>query len=102
MRLGALLGALLEASLDLVAVADKALSERTVIARLIGEFALILEPPRAAMLRAGLTALLTLLRRLVHHVENAKVMLGMLKIALGHHPVAAAGRVPPHLKIFFK
>ena len=39
---------------------------------------------------------------LVHQIENAEIVLGVLEIALGHHPVAAAGRVASQLQIFLK
>ena len=55
--------------------------------------------------RPALRALLPVLRRLAlllrlgHRVENAKVVLGMLEIAFGHHPVAHAGRIAAKLQI---
>jgi hypothetical protein len=48
--------------------------------------------------RIGRLALLDL----GHGVENAEVMLRVLEIALGHHPVARPCRIPTKLKIFFE
>src|SRR5208283_3777278 len=50
-----------------------------------------------------LTALLlVLLRGLVHRIENAEIVLGVLEIALRHHAVARSGRVPPEVQIFLE
>ena len=46
--------------------------------------------------------LLLLLRGLVHGVQDAKVVLGVLEVAFGHHPVAGAGRVPAELEILLE
>ena len=56
-------------------------------------------PARAALL---LAVLLALLRRLVHRVQDAEIVLGVLEIALRHHPVAAAGRVAAELEVFLE
>lgn len=46
----------------------------------------------------------TLLLRdgLIHQVEHTEIMLSVLKIALGHHAITAARRIPPQLQIFLK
>mgnify|MGYP003365099879 CR=1 FL=1 len=49
-----------------------------------------------------LTLDLTLLGSLIHRVENAKIMLGMLKIGFSENTVACTGRIPPKLKIFLE
>ena len=49
-----------------------------------------------------LTALLVLLRRLVHRIQDAKVMFRMLEIGLGGDPVAATGRVTAQLQILLE
>ena len=46
--------------------------------------------------------LLALLRRLVHRVQDAEIVLGVLEIALRHHPVAGAGRVAAELQVFLE
>ena len=43
-----------------------------------------------------------LLDRLVHRVDDAEVVFGMLKIAFRHHPVAAAGRIAAELEVFLE
>src|SRR5271157_5771278 len=50
-----------------------------------------------------LTALLlVLLRGLVHRIEDAEIVLGVLEIALRHHAVARSGRVPAELQVFLE
>jgi hypothetical protein len=61
-----------------------------------GRFALIRAPVRVV------TALLLLLRRLVHGVEDTEVVLCVLEEAFRLHPIPAAGRVAPELQIFFE
>ena len=46
--------------------------------------------------------LLVLLRGLVHRVEDAEIVLGVLEIALRHHAVARASSVPPELQVFLE
>ena len=55
--------------------------------------------PRAVLL---LAVLLVLLRRLVHRVQDAEIVLGVLEVALRHHPVATAGRVAAELEVFLE
>jgi hypothetical protein len=65
-----------------------------------------------AVLTAGLAGLLglatlrggalALLGGLGHGVEDAEVMLSVLKVTLGHHAVAAAGRVAAELEVFLE
>ena len=57
-------------------------------------------PLLAALMLSALLAILG--GRLVHQVQHAKIVLGMLKIAFGHHPVANAGRVAAQLQIFLE
>ena len=59
----------------------------------------IIGPSRRALL---LAILLVLLRRLVHRVQDAEIVLGVLKVALCHHPVAAAGRIAAELQVLFE
>ena len=47
-------------------------------------------------------SLLGLLRRLVHGVEDAEIVLGVLEVAFRHHAVAAAGRVAAELEVFLE
>ena len=54
------------------------------------------------VLLLGLTIWLALLLGLIHGIEDAKVMFGMLEECFRSHPVAAAGRVAPKLKVFFE
>ena len=56
--------------------------------------------PRAG--RLLLTLPLALLRRLVHRIEDAEIVLGVLEVALRHHPVAAAGRVAAKLEVLLE
>lgn len=76
-----------------------------VLVGVAAEFLAILAilPALAATLTATrlATALLGLLR-LVHGVQNAKIMFRVLKIALRHHPVAGAGGIAPKLQIFLE
>ena len=53
-------------------------------------------PPLLAVL------LLVLLRRLVHRIQDAEIVLRVLEVALRHDPVAAAGRVPAELEILLE
>ncbi len=54
-------------------------------------------------LLAPLLAPLALLSgRLIHQIQDAEIMLGVLEIAFRHDPVAAAGRVAAKLQIFLK
>ncbi len=46
--------------------------------------------------------LILLLGCLVHGVQDAEVMLCMLEIALGHHAVSAAGRIPAKLQVLLE
>ena len=39
---------------------------------------------------------------LIHQVQNPEIMLSVLEIAFGHHPIAAAGGVPAQLQILLK
>ena len=45
---------------------------------------------------------LMLRRRLVHGVEDAEVMLGVLEVGFRHHPVAAAGRIAAELQVLLE
>lgn len=68
---------------------------------------LIAEPLTLLLgLALGLTLGLTLRRLrqrgLVHGVQNAKIMLGMLEVALGHNPITRARRVTAELQILLK
>jgi hypothetical protein len=47
-------------------------------------------------------ALLILLRRLIHRIQDAEVVLGVLEIAFRHHAIAAAGRITSELQVFFE
>ena len=60
--------------------------------------------PRQRPARRGLllAVLLVLLRRLVHRVQDAEIVLGVLEVALRHHPVAAAGRIAAELQVFLE
>src|ERR1700722_756740 len=58
--------------------------------------------PALALLVLAAVPLLPLLSRLVHRVQNAEIVLGVLKIAFRQHPVAARGRVTPKLQIFLE
>ena len=49
-----------------------------------------------------LAVLLPLLRGLVHRIQNAEIMLGVLEVALRHHPVATAGGITAKLEIFLE
>jgi hypothetical protein len=49
-----------------------------------------------------LLLLLVLLRRLIHGIQDAEIVLRVLKIALCHHAVAAAGRIAAELEILLK
>ncbi len=49
-----------------------------------------------------LTVRLPLLLRLVHGIQDAKVMFGVLKECFRRHSVATAGRVASELKILFE
>ena len=74
-----------------------------VLARLAAGLFRIAIAALAALLRiALLTALLGLLNRLVHRVDNAEIMLGVLEVAFRHHPVPAAGRVTAELEVFLE
>ena len=63
-------------------------------------------PPSSPYGRRGppllLAVLLALLRRLVHRIQDAEIVLGVLEVALRHHPVAAAGRVAAELEVFLE
>jgi hypothetical protein len=72
-----------------------------------GLVAIHLPRPLAAVLPATLTTnlpagLTPLGNRLVHQVEDAEVVLGMLEITLRHHAVATTGRVAAQLKVFLE
>src|SRR5208283_5633483 len=56
----------------------------------------------ALALLALAAVLLTLLHRLVHRVQDAEIVLGVLEIAFRHHPVAARGRVAAELQVFLE
>ena len=43
-----------------------------------------------------------LLLRLIHGVEDAEIMFGVLEAALSHHAVAGAGRIAAKLEVFLK
>jgi hypothetical protein len=65
----------------------------------------LVAPPRmaATLMAVHLARTLTLLRGgLVHQVQNAKVVLGVLKVTLGHHAVATARRVASQLQVFLE
>ncbi len=51
---------------------------------------------------AALLILLMLHRSLVHGVQDAEVMLRMLKIAFRHNAIPTAGRIAPKLEVFFE
>jgi hypothetical protein len=53
-------------------------------------------------IRVVAALLLLLLRRLVHRVQNAEIVLGVLEEAFRLHPVSAAGRVAAKLEVFLK
>ena len=57
-----------------------------------------------AVLAVALDRLLTLalLGGLGNGIQNTKVMLGVLEVALGHDAVAGAGRIPAKLQIFLE
>src|SRR5579872_4147472 len=61
-------------------------------------------PTLLAIVRPALTPilLLVLLRRLVHRIQDAEIVLRMLEIALGHHAITAARRVAPELQILLE
>ena len=46
--------------------------------------------------------LLVLLRRLIHRIQNAEIVFGVLEIAFRHHSVAATGRVTAELEVFLE
>ena len=46
--------------------------------------------------------LLALLSSLIHGIQNAKIMLGMLKIGFSKNTVTRSRCIPPELKIFFE
>ena len=69
-----------------------------VVARLAGRLRVAI----AALTALLGTALLGLLNRLVHRVDNAKIMLGVLEVALRHYPVPATGRVAAELQVFLE
>ena len=69
------------------------------LARRLGALLVAIGPALAGLL---LAVLLTLLRRLVHRVQDAEIVLGVLEIALRHHPVAAAGRVAAKLEVLLE
>jgi hypothetical protein len=52
--------------------------------------------------RTRLSRRLPLLGRLRHRVQDAKIMFGILEIALRHHPVAAAGSIAAKLQVFLE
>ncbi len=56
----------------------------------------------ASLLTTLLAPLALLSDRLIHQIQDAEIMLGMLEIAFRHDPVAAAGRVAAKLQIFLK
>src|SRR6185312_2951069 len=61
----------------------------------------------AALVRTPLLVLavllrLALLRRLVHRVQDAEIVLGVLEIGLRHHAIAAARRVTAELQVFLE
>ncbi len=57
----------------------------------------------ATLMAIDLPGALTLLRdRLVHQVENTKIVLGVLEVTFRHHPVATARRVPAELQVFLE
>src|SRR6185437_10711070 len=45
---------------------------------------------------------LVLLRRLVHRVQDAEVVLGVLEIAFRHHSITRGCRIPPELQILLE
>ena len=55
-----------------------------------------------ARLVVGLRRLAGLLGRLVHGVQDAEIVLGILEVAFGHHPVPHAGRVAAELEVFLE
>ena len=56
--------------------------------------------PAATLETAARMALRILLRGLIHHAQNAEIMLGVLIKTLGRHTVANAGRIAAKLLIF--
>src|SRR6185312_11664245 len=56
----------------------------------------------AAVLLALAALLLVLLRCLVHRIQYAEIVFGVLKVAFRHDTVAAAGRIPAKLQIFLE
>ncbi len=54
------------------------------------------------LLRVLLSVLIVLLAGLVDGVEDAEIVLGVLKIAFSHHAVTRAGRIAAELEVFFE
>jgi len=57
---------------------------------------------RTALTRLLLTALLVLLRRLVHRIQDAEIVFRVLEIAFRHDAIAATGRIAPELEILLE
>ncbi len=88
----------------LIAIADRRLAIQ-IVPVAIALVALLLPTAmpaaRTTALAVAMAAAL-LLCRLVHGVDDAEVMLGVLEIALRHHPVAAARGIAPELQILLE
>jgi hypothetical protein len=75
----------------------------------LGRFLAVLIAGTVPLLAAALVAIhlpwsaLALLGGgLVHQVQHAEVVLGVLEIAFGHHPITTARRIAAQLKVFFE
>jgi hypothetical protein len=66
--------------------------------RRLAFFAVVL-PAWSALL---LSVLLVLLRRLVHRIQDAEIVFGVLEIAFRHHSVAATGGITAELEVFLE
>lgn len=61
----------------------------------------LMHPLRALLLPAALYGL-PLLNGLGHRIEDTKIVLSILEIALCHHPIATAGGIATKLEIFLE
>ncbi len=85
------------------ALMNSALMNRALMNRALMPVHLAAMSLRTLALRPlALLALSLLGRRLVHQVQDPKIVLGVLQIPFRHDPVAAAGRVAAKLQIFLK
>lgn len=75
------------------------------VARTLALVAALIAAPMASILTAlrPLTALLlVLLGGLVHRIQDAEIVFGVLEIALCHDAVATARRIPSQLEVFLE